>query len=181
MPQSGKVDLVPRVCHTQKVQDPNRRSCRQRFENKNIFSWFVKRCSLIQRWRCTYVVVNSKVVGLATSFCDFFTRGIIKLVPFYTYVRCKYFLGKCKTHWLSPYIQILSILIYIILIYTINTWLSFGLAIEPNHFLTVPEDKSATSNCPSGNGGQCDQMRLWKYRPKSSPTHFCKTYRTFPW
>jgi hypothetical protein len=34
-----------------------------RFENKNILFEFEKRSSLLERWRCTKLFINSKVVG----------------------------------------------------------------------------------------------------------------------
>jgi hypothetical protein len=37
------------------------------FENTNIFFCFEKRSELIQRGRCTYIVVKSEVVGLASE------------------------------------------------------------------------------------------------------------------
>jgi hypothetical protein len=39
-----------------------------RFENKNVFHHFQKGSTLLQRWRCTYVVVNLEVAGLAPAF-----------------------------------------------------------------------------------------------------------------
>jgi hypothetical protein len=45
-----------------------------RVENKNIFFYFEKCNSLLQRWRCSY---NSKVVGLAPDRTKFRRLGDI--------------------------------------------------------------------------------------------------------